>query len=93
MSSITIGIHVLPSRCPLPTPLVTGPNDPEEYLMDILDAESLHSLKGVELSPMVTIICDSLMYDWEESKIKRTLQFTTTSLSQSEKQHIPRSKT
>lgn len=37
-----------------------------------------HSPLPEELSPMVTTICDQLLYDWESSKVKRTLLNTKT---------------
>jgi len=80
---------LLPSRSKPPSFCVV-PSSTDEYIMDLTKIDDSFSLEGVALSPMVTTICDQLMFDWENSKIKRMLLCTTThSYETTKKPHIP----
>ena len=75
---IASGIHFLPSRSSPPTLSLAPPTDTEEYILDLMEIDAPLMLEGVALTPMVTTICDQLLYDWEQSKVKRNLLYTTT---------------
>lgn len=71
------GIHVLPSRT-FPHSLLSSPTKDPDDLFDLIDIDTPITVEGVALTPMVTTICDQLLYDWEESKSKRSILCTTT---------------
>ena len=73
-----IGIYQLPSRRLTDVSLLQskciGREDSGD---DFSDIDETVTLDGISLSPMITTVCDQLLWDWKNNKSKHIILYTT----------------
>ena len=72
------GIYQLPSRRLTDVSLLQSKRinrgDSDD---DLCDFDETATMDGISLSPMITTVCDQLLWDWKNNKRKHTIVCTT----------------